>query len=70
MTFAGYDPEEAVAFWERMREMSGGSRVPEVLSDHPSDERRIAQMKGWVPWAKGAKQAYERGQVSGGSRER
>jgi predicted Zn-dependent protease len=62
--FAGYDPEAALAFWERMREQSAGSiRLPEFLSDHPADGRRIAQLRGWVPLAEGAKQAYDRGDV-------
>src|ERR1700677_474493 len=38
MTFAGYDPEQAIIFWERMRTATSGSaRPPEILSDHPSD---------------------------------
>jgi predicted Zn-dependent protease len=65
MTFAGYDPEAALAFWERMREASAGSlRLPEILSDHPADARRIAQLRAWVPLAVGAKRAYDLGQVA------
>src|SRR5262249_46462917 len=52
MTFAGYDPREAVSFWERMQRASAGrGRPPEILSDHPSDARRIAQLRQWVPEA-------------------
>ena len=41
MTFAGYNPEEAVRFWDRMQQAAGGQqRVPEILSDHPSDAFR------------------------------
>ena len=36
---AGYDPANAVTFWQRMASATNGSRT-EVLSDHPSDERR------------------------------
>lgn len=62
--FAGYDPEAALSFWERMREQSAGSvRLPEILSDHPADGRRIAQLRVWVPLAGGARHAYERGDV-------
>jgi predicted Zn-dependent protease len=60
MTFAGYDPEQAVIFWERMHQAtSGGSRPPEILSDHPSDAKRIASMGSWIAPAKGAKRAYD-----------
>jgi predicted Zn-dependent protease len=64
MTFAGYDPEQAVIFWDRMRTAtSGGSRPPEILSDHPSDSKRIAQMGSWIAPAKAAKRAYDEGRV-------
>jgi predicted Zn-dependent protease len=65
MTFAGYDPDEAVRFWERMsRSHQGGSRPPEFLSDHPSDEHRVEAMKKWVPKAKGAKKAFDEGRIA------
>ncbi len=64
MPFAGYDPREAVRFWERMQEMTGqGRSVPAFLSDHPSDSERIRKMKEWAPWARKAKQAYDEGRV-------
>jgi predicted Zn-dependent protease len=65
MTFAGYDPHQAIVFWERMEEVSRGrGHVPEILSDHPSDARRIAQIKEWVPQALAAKKAYEEGNIA------
>jgi metalloendopeptidase OMA1, mitochondrial len=65
MTFAGYAPREAVAFWERMAEASArGGRLPEVLNSHPSDEHRIAQLREWVPRALGAKRAYDDGRIA------
>jgi predicted Zn-dependent protease len=64
MTFAGYDPQQAVAFWERMEEMTGGSNTPEILSDHPSDERRIRQLRGWARMAEAAYKAYKSGRVA------
>ena len=42
MTFAGYDPDQAIAFWQRMERLSRGFNPPEILSDHPSDAHRIA----------------------------
>jgi metalloendopeptidase OMA1, mitochondrial len=59
MTFAGYDPDQAVVFWQRMRQAQGGGQLPEILSDHPSDIHRMKQMRAWVPQAKAAKVAYD-----------
>jgi predicted Zn-dependent protease len=44
MIRADYDPAEAVAFWERMNELSQNA-LPDFLSTHPSDEKRISQLK-------------------------
>lgn len=61
MAKAGYDPREAVGFWERMsgcpRQMIGkycfrsNAAVPEFLSTHPSDVTRIRQIQAWIPEA-------------------
>jgi predicted Zn-dependent protease len=63
MTFAGYDPAQAVQFWERMQQETGGHGPPEMLSDHPSDAHRIAAIRGWAERAKAAKQAFDAGRV-------
>ncbi|GAB4517577.1 MAG: M48 family metallopeptidase [Parvularculaceae bacterium] len=42
---AGYDPNEAVRFWQNMEARSQGGRPPEFLSTHPGPERRIAQLQ-------------------------
>lgn len=47
MKLAGYDPSAAVTFWEKMAS-SGGQKPPEILSTHPSDERRIADIKAFL----------------------
>lgn len=44
MARAGYDPNEAVNIWKKMAALSGGS-VPEILSTHPSNESRIADLQ-------------------------
>jgi predicted Zn-dependent protease len=41
---AGYDPNEAIRFWETMSAKKSG-QPPEILSTHPSDETRIAQLR-------------------------
>ena len=72
MAQAGYDPHEAVPFWERMsgcpRNMIGklcfrsASAIPEFLSTHPSDISRINQIEAWVP---DAMRFYQPAQVPG-----
>ncbi|WP_231887769.1 M48 family metallopeptidase [Thermodesulfatator autotrophicus] len=50
MAKAGYDPREAVRFWERMRKVAAGrKKIPEFLSTHPADERRIEAIKNYLP---------------------
>ncbi len=59
MAIAGYDPREAVPFWERMsgcpKQMIGKlcfrsqQAIPEFLSTHPSDVTRINQIEAWLP---------------------
>ncbi|MBI5431200.1 MAG: M48 family metallopeptidase [Planctomycetes bacterium] len=44
MARAGYDPDQAIAFWQRMAAQSSGA-PPEWLSTHPSDDTRIAALK-------------------------
>ena len=53
MAMAGYNPEAAVTFWERMAQAKqGGGAPPEFLSTHPSDERRIADIQKRLPEAR------------------
>lgn len=51
MAMAGYDPNEAPKFWERMESMGGGQQPPEFLSTHPSHATRIRDLKKWIPEA-------------------
>jgi predicted Zn-dependent protease len=51
MAMAGYDPNTAVGFWERMAQMKGGQAPPEFISTHPSDEKRIKNIKALIPEA-------------------
>ena len=52
MTIAGYQPKEAVEVWKRMQAYSGGKKVPEILSTHPSNARRIQHIEAHIPHAK------------------
>ena len=48
MTFAGYNPREAIVFWERMQQTTKAGGQPEFLSTHPSHERRIRDLTNWI----------------------
>ncbi len=49
MAMAGYDPHEAVTFWQRMAAQNKGGSPPEFLSTHPADATRIAAIQNEIP---------------------
>jgi metalloendopeptidase OMA1, mitochondrial len=52
MAMAGYNPQNATSFWNRMSAASAGAQKPaEFLSTHPSDATRIAQIQKYLPEA-------------------
>ncbi|MDP3444677.1 MAG: M48 family metallopeptidase, partial [Ignavibacteria bacterium] len=51
MALAGYNPNVAVGFWERMANEKQGQAPPEFLSTHPSDRTRIDDIKRNLPEA-------------------
>jgi predicted Zn-dependent protease len=51
MAMAGYNPEEAPKFWERMNSKAGGQRPPVFLSTHPDPDRRSERMTELMPKA-------------------
>lgn len=60
MARAGYNPEAAVAFWQRFADFNkkaGASNTPWFLRTHPLDEDRVKNLQGWMPEAKAAYQA-------------
>jgi predicted Zn-dependent protease len=50
MARAGYDPREAITFWQRMQQ-AGGNQPPEFMSTHPSNATRIARLNALMPKA-------------------
>lgn len=48
MSMAGYDPAEAIPFWQRMSAINK-NKTPEFLSTHPSDETRIKKLTALIP---------------------
>lgn len=52
MAMAGYDPREAIPFWQRMEQATAGNQAPpEFLSTHPNPGNRIAQLQELMPQA-------------------
>jgi len=50
MAIAGYNPQSAIAFWQRMAQNSTSQTI-ELLSTHPSDATRIANITKELPEA-------------------
>jgi len=48
---AGYNPQEAINLWERMEKASNGQSPPAFLSTHPSEGKRIEELKKYMPEA-------------------
>lgn len=51
MAIAGYNPDAAVTFWQKMASGKSGS-TPAFMSTHPSDARRIAEIEKFLPEVK------------------
>jgi predicted Zn-dependent protease len=51
MAMAGYDPHEALTFWQRMADANKGSQPLEILSTHPANQTRIQNIKRLLPEA-------------------
>jgi predicted Zn-dependent protease len=51
MAMAGYNPNEALVFWQRMAALSTGQAPPEFMSTHPADATRIRNIKEFMPEA-------------------
>ncbi|MFA5556347.1 MAG: M48 family metallopeptidase [Flavobacteriaceae bacterium] len=52
MAIAGYNPDGAVSFWQRMAANSGGNQPPQFMSTHPSSSTRISNLQKQIPIAK------------------
>ena len=52
MAKAGYDPNEAINFWQRFGQVKGGKGPPEWASTHPADATRIKGLRSYLSRAK------------------
>lgn len=66
MARAGYDPREAVPFWERMGQAAGNGQPPEFMSTHPSHGTRIQNLQAFMPRAI---EEYEKARNNASDRE-
>jgi predicted Zn-dependent protease len=48
ISMAGYDPAEAIPFWQRMA-AANKNKIPQFLSTHPSDKTRIEKLSALIP---------------------
>lgn len=47
---AGYNPQQALRFWENMARLSSsGQKPPAFLSTHPADNARIQEIRNYIP---------------------
>ncbi len=61
MSRAGYPPAESIDVWTRMEQIAGSSPLPAFLSTHPSNKKRKAKLREWMPKAK---KRYTRNKLS------
>jgi predicted Zn-dependent protease len=47
MRAAGYDPRQAIPFWNAMN-AGGGSRPPEFISTHPDPANRVERIRNYI----------------------
>ncbi len=51
MAMAGYNPQNAISFWQRMAAEKSGQAPPEFMSTHPSHGTRIEDIREFMPKA-------------------
>ena len=52
MARAGYDPNEALQFWQRFSRVKDGKAPPEWASTHPADTTRMQEIRSYLSRAK------------------
>lgn len=62
MAKAGFDPHQAVNLWQNMQQLNNGKQPPELLSTHPADSHRIADLRKRMP---AAEQLFQQARAAG-----
>jgi predicted Zn-dependent protease len=52
MAKAGYDPEQALEFWQRMMAKDKDAKLPQFMSTHPNDANRLRELQAFLPEAR------------------
>ncbi len=53
MAKAGYNPNAAISFWQKFQAISSTSKLGEFFSTHPMSEKRLEELKNYLPTAQG-----------------
>ena len=65
MARAGFDPRASINLWKNMSDLKAGQRMPEFLSTHPADDRRLDDLIGaMTPALITANEAHEQGRAA------
>ena len=52
MAKAGYDPAQALELWRRMMAKDQGGKLPQFMSTHPNDAKRLQELEAFLPEAR------------------
>lgn len=52
MAKAGYDPAQALEFWKRIMTEGKGAKLPQFMSTHPNDAKRLQELEAFLPQAR------------------
>jgi metalloendopeptidase OMA1, mitochondrial len=52
MAKAGYDPAQALEFWQRMVTKDKKVKLPQFMSTHPNDSNRLKELEAFLPGAR------------------
>ncbi|HBC87198.1 MAG TPA: peptidase M48 family protein [Lentisphaeria bacterium] len=51
MSKAGYNPNAAISFWQKFKQLSDTGRIGEIFSTHPMSDKRLEELRAYLPTA-------------------